>query len=196
MYLIGKEFKVITDCNALRTTLTERDLVPRIARWWLATQEFHFTVQYRPGCKMSHVDALSRNPQEPSDGYNDIQMMQVNIEQDDWVLAAQLGDEKCRHLHSVLSQLPQSAGDKEVHKHYVLKDNRVYKKTKDGLRWIVPKSSRRRIVMFYHDCAGHLAVEKTVQAMASKYWFPSMRNYIKNYILACLECFYNKKTFR
>jgi len=32
-YLLGLKFKIITDCNALRTALTKRDLVPRIARW-------------------------------------------------------------------------------------------------------------------------------------------------------------------
>lgn len=67
IYLIGNRFKFITDCNALRTTLTKRHLIPRIARWWLTTQEFDFTIQYSPRCRISHGDALSRNPAENSD---------------------------------------------------------------------------------------------------------------------------------
>lgn len=193
VYLIGKQFKVVTDCNALRTTLTKRDLVPRIARWWLATQEFDFIVQYRPGCKMNHVDALSRNPHEKSDSYDDIQIMQVNIDEDDWILSAQLSDEKCRQIHAVLSQQPQSVEDKELHKSYVLKDKRIYRKSKDGLKWMVPKNARRQILTYYHDGAGHLALEKTIEAIGHRYWFPSMRKYVKNYILACLGCLYNKK---
>ncbi|KAF7269661.1 hypothetical protein GWI33_017305 [Rhynchophorus ferrugineus] len=39
---------------------------------------------------MSYVDALSRNPHEQGAGYDDIQMMPINVNQDDWVLAAQL----------------------------------------------------------------------------------------------------------
>ncbi|KAK9693072.1 RNase H-like domain found in reverse transcriptase [Popillia japonica] len=62
IYLMGIQFKVVTDCNAIRTTLTKRDLVPRIGRWWLAIQEYKFDVEYRAGHKMSHADALSRNP--------------------------------------------------------------------------------------------------------------------------------------
>lgn len=31
-----------------------------IARWWLAIQDFDFDIEYRPGTKMTHVDALSR----------------------------------------------------------------------------------------------------------------------------------------
>lgn len=61
-YLIGIQFKVLTDCNALRTTLTKRDLVPRITRWWLLLHEYNFTIEYKPGESMRHVDALSRNP--------------------------------------------------------------------------------------------------------------------------------------
>lgn len=61
VYLLGRKFKIVTDCNALRVTLTKRDLVPRIARWWMLTLEFDFTIKYRPGTKMALVDALSQN---------------------------------------------------------------------------------------------------------------------------------------
>lgn len=33
-YLIGIKFTIITDCNALRTTFTKRDLIPRIYTYW------------------------------------------------------------------------------------------------------------------------------------------------------------------
>lgn len=62
VYLIGIEFKIYTDCNSLRATFEKRDLIPRVARWWIAMQEFNFSIEYRPGKSMSHVDALSRNP--------------------------------------------------------------------------------------------------------------------------------------
>lgn len=45
VYLLGMQFTVITDCNAVRSTLLKRDLIPRIGRWWLLTFEFDFTVQ-------------------------------------------------------------------------------------------------------------------------------------------------------
>lgn len=61
IYLFGILIKVVTDCNAIRATLTKRNLISRIGRWWLATQELDFTVEYRPGPRMAHADALSRN---------------------------------------------------------------------------------------------------------------------------------------
>ncbi|XP_052742652.1 odorant receptor 13a-like [Bicyclus anynana] len=60
--LAGIPFKIYTDCNALRTTLTKRDLIPRISRWWIQLQEYDCTIEYRPGTRMMHADALSRNP--------------------------------------------------------------------------------------------------------------------------------------
>jgi hypothetical protein len=37
-YLLGSYFTVVTDCNAVRSTMTKRDLIPRIGRWWLLTR--------------------------------------------------------------------------------------------------------------------------------------------------------------
>lgn len=35
VYLIGINFKVITDCNSIKAASEKKDVVPRIARWWL-----------------------------------------------------------------------------------------------------------------------------------------------------------------
>jgi len=40
---------VITDCNALKTAMEKRDLIPRIARWWLRIQEFDIENSHRSG---------------------------------------------------------------------------------------------------------------------------------------------------
>lgn len=64
VYLLGVKFKLITDCVAIRATFQKKDMVPRVARWWLAVQEYDFEIEYRPGPRMRHVDALSRNPSQ------------------------------------------------------------------------------------------------------------------------------------
>lgn len=55
-------FKVVTDCSAVTYTFTKKDLLPRVARWWLSIQDYDMSVEHRPGSKMRHVDALCRNP--------------------------------------------------------------------------------------------------------------------------------------
>ena len=63
-YLLGKTFKVVNDCASLKTTMTKKELIPRIARWWLRLQDFDFKLEHRSGNRMAHVDALSRRPAE------------------------------------------------------------------------------------------------------------------------------------
>ena len=41
VYLVGIDFKIVTDCNSLRATFNKKDMIPRIARWWSVMQE-HF----------------------------------------------------------------------------------------------------------------------------------------------------------
>lgn len=59
-YLVGIKFKIITDCNAFKSTQSKKDLLPRMARWWIYLQDFHFTMEYRKGAMLQHANYLSR----------------------------------------------------------------------------------------------------------------------------------------
>ncbi|GFW43523.1 retrovirus-related Pol polyprotein from transposon 17.6 [Trichonephila clavipes] len=61
-YLLGTEFKIITDCNAFQKTMHKKDLPAKIARWALILEEFDCEVCHRPGRQMKHDDALSPYP--------------------------------------------------------------------------------------------------------------------------------------
>jgi hypothetical protein len=89
---------------------------------------------------MAHVDALSRNSVQGAgvgdeDKHN---IFHLSLNEDDWVLAAQLQDETCKRLHTVLMREPTDSERKRIHEEYTLKQNRVYKVTPEGLRWVVP----------------------------------------------------------
>lgn len=62
VYLLGISFKIVTDCQAFTLTMTKKDLCVRVARWALLLEEFQYKIEHRPGKRMPHVDALSRNP--------------------------------------------------------------------------------------------------------------------------------------
>lgn len=106
-YLYGRSFRVVTDCNSLKTSRTKIDLTPRVHRWWAFLQAFDFDIQYREGRKMAHVDFFSRNhlPEPDSATHssgreNHIEEKHVNIAElsPNWLQAEQRRDPECMKL--------------------------------------------------------------------------------------------------
>lgn len=59
-YLLGLQFKVVTDCATFRTTMAKKELTPQVGRWAMIVEEFECQIEHRSGTRMRHVDALSR----------------------------------------------------------------------------------------------------------------------------------------
>jgi hypothetical protein len=131
IYLLGRHFKLVTDCTAVRYTFAKRDLIPKIARWWLSVQEYDFEIEHRPGKLMQHVDALSRNAIEHN-------VNAVHLDESDWFLTLQLQDET---LNQIVDRLRENS-EPELARCFVFKNNRLYRKALDGPRLVVPKSAR------------------------------------------------------
>lgn len=191
---MGIHFKVYTDCAALRTTLTKRDLVQRIARWWLQISEYTFDIEYRPGVQMAHVDALSRNT-KLSEAVDDNNLMvnvyNIEIEKENWLLTLQLADPDIARIHKILK--PEGDPEcKDIKKNYVIKNETVYRKVDDRICIVVPRSARWQICRANHDEIGHLGFIKTLEKIKQQYWFPKVRKFVKKYVEACIECAYNK----
>lgn len=193
VYLVGLHFKVYTDCAALRTTLTKRDLIPRIARWWLQISEYDFDIEYRPGVQMSHVDALSRNTTLCVESEENPTVSVYNIERENWLLTLQLADPDISRIHKILK--PEDDADcKDIRKNYVVKNHTVYRKVDDRLCMVIPRSARWQICRANHDDIGHHGYSKTLERIQQLYWFPKLRKFVKKYVSACLECAYSKDT--
>ena len=65
-YLLGRKFRVRTDHQALIWLFKLKEPRGKIARWIEILSHYDFSVEYRPGHKQGHCDALSRceNPRE------------------------------------------------------------------------------------------------------------------------------------
>jgi hypothetical protein len=176
VYLLGIEFVIVTDCNAVKFTANKKTLLPRVARWWSYMQDFNFTLEYRKGSSLSHVDFLSRNP-----------VSVRRVAHNDWLRAAQRGNEEVQRLLSCLR-------DGKLHpKQYVEKDGMLLHQelNSDGtnnLRWFVPRQSRLGLLRIFHDEQCHIGTEKTLESIRQHFWFPRMRNFVKNYVKHCLPC--------
>lgn len=199
VYLLGQQFKVVTDCSALRATFSKRDILPRVARWWLLMQEFDCSIEYRPGTKMTHVDALSRNPiidhdtELVSEQYPSVMI----IGKEDWLHTLQIGDSELCRIRDILSSNMDAEGLKYIRDNFLIKDNKLYRYLdgdKNKIRWVVPKGARWQICRMNHDDMGHFGIDKTLERIRQSYWFSKMSKFVKKYVNACIECAYAKKS--
>lgn len=184
-YLVGVRFTVVTDCNALKLTQRKRDLLPRVARWWIYLQDFDFGLDYRKGTLMSHADYFSRNP---------INVCTVQKPQT-WAQIAQASDEETRTLIQKLTDGQLDAT------RYVVKNDLLYVKhtpTGEPSRYLcfIPKGHRLSLLRIFHDEHDHLGVDKTVDLITKHFWFPGLRAFVQKYVSHCLVCISQKKVPR
>lgn len=169
LYLYGINFTVITDCNALVYAVNKANLNPRIAKWTLTLQNYHFKLVHRPGNRMLHVDALSRNT-----CYVNSLPLERELE------FRQLSDPK---IMGISRELEFRDNEK-----FSLVDSLVYKKVEDELKFVVPESMTVSVIRAHHDDMAHCGLDKTINGISSNFWFPSLRKKVHDYIENCLTC--------
>lgn len=173
IYLQGRHFKIVTDCNSLTLTLNKIDLNQRIARWALELQEFDYELKHRAGKQMQHVDALSR--------CNDAIMITEANSFETNLIIAQAKDEKIQNIKKLLEE--------NEHKLYEMRNGIVFRKTNDGrLLFCVPQKMEDHVLYKYHDQLGHIGRDKMLSAIVKSYWFSNIKNKVMEHIENCLKC--------
>lgn len=185
-YLIGLQFKVVTDCNALKSTERKKDLLPRVARWWVYLQDFTFDIEYRKGSMMSHADFLSRNP---TNEVNNITKPR------NWAQIAQAADDETRGL---IEQVQDGRLDP---RRYVVQNDLLYYRyapvgEEARLLCFIPKGHRLSLLRIFHDEHEHIGAEKTTDLITKHFWFPGLRQFVAKYIAHCLVCMSQKRVPR
>lgn len=171
IYLHGIKFKILTDCDSLRLTLSKKDVVPRIMRWVLYLENFDYTLEHRPGKRMMHVDALSR-------AHNIFMIEDNTFEQ---VLGIkQTSDFKIRELKKDLLKRELAL--------YELRNGLVYRKENGKLLFFAPEEMVSNIIRTSHEGMGHLGTDKIYEYVKQTYWFPNMKEKIRLCIQNCLKC--------
>lgn len=172
IYLFGVLFKIITDCDSFRLTLSKQNVNPRISRWAMFLQNYNYEIEHRSGSKMSHVDALSR--------CHSVLVLEPNT------FEQVLSMKQCQD--PAISELRDELEVRE-NKFYELRDGLVYRKAKkDKLLFYVPACLENNVIRACHDDLGHLGVDKVVDNISRVYWFPQIRRKTKDYVGNCLKC--------
>ncbi|KAI8117876.1 hypothetical protein CVS40_10329 [Lucilia cuprina] len=127
---IDGEFHMVVDYRELNK-ITVCEVFP--------TANIEENINHRPGIQMSHADALSRNPHEQASEPATLQRQDNNIK-------------------DIIKKLDYGKNDnvrKNFEKEYVLKNNRLFKKNEDGLRFFVPCYLRWKAIKSSHGDVSH-----------------------------------------
>lgn len=60
-------------------------------------------------------------------------------------------------------------------------------------KYYVPAAARFNLTKLFHDDQCHIGVDKTIESMRTKYWFPGTTSFIKKYIGHCIVCLSAKR---
>lgn len=173
VYLLGKNFKIVTDCNAFAMTLNKKDLCTRIARWALLLQDFDYVIEHRSGSKMNHVDALSRYP---------IMLVQDSLLTK--IRKAQEEDSEIQTIKELLKVKPYND--------FFLKADVLYKFVDGEELLVVPDSMQIDIIRNAHD-RGHYASKRTEETLKHQFYIPKVKEKIDHFIKNCVPCILNNR---
>ncbi|GFU44294.1 transposon Tf2-8 polyprotein [Trichonephila clavipes] len=173
-YLLGRKFRIQTDCAAFAKTLYKKELTPKMARWSIFLTEFDYEVVHRLAKQMQHVDALSRHPV----------MLVTSAELTYKIANAQESDDYIRTIKMLLQEGKTSE--------FIVSNKILYKISEDQELLVVPDMMQVDVIKKAHSF-GHFAATKAEELVKRDYYFPNMRRCIEN-VKNCVECILvNKK---
>lgn len=200
-YLYGQHFTVVSDCSAV-AVLQAKSGSPQINRWLNRISEFDFSVKHRSGTSMGHVDALSRDPFEEGEEIKEADLPMDSLEKRvysaiadaDQIAMIQATDEEVKERVEIFKKAKdnRSVRENNLIEGFKFEKGILFRVIDKRKLYVLPKHSRKYVLVRAHDNAGHFGMEKTLEIIRRTYWFPKMREYVKYHLQACLECIFNK----
>nr|XP_012232667.1 PREDICTED: uncharacterized protein LOC105678149 [Linepithema humile] len=179
VYLLGIEFKIVTDCRAFALTMNKKDLCVRVARWALQLEEFNYTIEHRPGRNMAHVDALSRNPLPTC----------LLVDEDESAVTAKL--RRAQETDPEIMRVMWLAEQGKI-EGYAIRDGLLFKDDGVDVRLVVPKSMAYQVIRQAH-ARGHFAAGKTEAIVKRDYWIANLRGKTEKVVCNCIDCILAEK---
>ena len=193
VYLHGQRFLVHTDHYPLRYIQTQDSLSQRQVRWLEKMMEFDFKIIPIKGKSNQVADALSREPSNiPSTVKKDHELLHQIIRRtsQDPVTISNVSH---IYLDDTDKKLLCSEYQKDEHlKGTYENPESPFRKTKDLLyyknRLCIPQGKfRQKLIHDHHDTpsTGHLGILKTNRRLHPLYFWPKMRQTIRDYVRSC-----------
>jgi hypothetical protein len=205
-YLIGAHFVIVTDCLALKWMSEKKSVNNRLTRWSLHLQSFDYEIRYRSGKFNNVADALSRYPtgrpelfEDNLDKYcllsNKVKHC-FNILDGNNSFKLSEKQRNDRNFGKIYKQVenPSKCKDDKLLNDYVIYNNILYKRVRVNkerkLAVCVPIELILDVLYSYHDnliSGAHLGLSKTLDKVSNRYYWPSMRADVIQYVNSCKD---------
>lgn len=206
VYLVGREFSVITDHKALVFLSRCYSQNSRLMRWILSLQEYSFVVEYCEGKRNVLPDLLSRNPTScSSSNVQDPTRYHICLINLDISDCPELTWEKVRLLqrrdpeiqiiyrfkrnrlppqHPRYAALQRRQHRWDVHQGMVL----VFDGRQRTRKVLIPESLQEPVILFLHTKYGHFGPKKVTALIREFGYFPKLPKIARKTIAKCLIC--------
>lgn len=200
-YLHGAKFKIITDHDSLKYIDTQKNqLSSRQARWAEFMSQFDYDIIYRQGKLNVVADALSRRADHDSKrfrkgseddthaGEHTVNTLTNSTVDVDATLLLEIKngykkDRKCRRLASRGYRLPFRHENNIIYYH-----DKIYIPKVPSLINIILREAHDSVV------GGHMGMNKTVEIVKRKFYWPQMHEHVAAYVNSCNKCQANKSS--
>jgi hypothetical protein len=187
-YFFFQKIKIRTDHKPIVQLQNISEPDGRIGRLFLKLQLFNYELCYRPGKYHTNADALSR--------FNySVSCNSISIHNGyDWYKEQDMDEE----LRKIKNNLENGNLDNSTHelcnRRYASSKNKM-KISIDNIlmleqRIVLPKHLINEIITNLHSCtiAGHLGIKKTLQRIQKRFYWPSMKHDVVDFIHCCDIC--------
>ena len=196
-YILESKIIIFTDHAALKFLMSKSITKPRLIRWILLLQEFHYEFRDKKGMENLVADHLSRLPMQCSskglpinDHFPDEQLFEVSHSSNPWYA----------HIVNFLAigKVPLHWTKREKDKffsqvkHYFWEDPHLFRICVDQIiRRCIPEHEQGSILEFCHskECGGHFGGNRTAtKVLQSGFYWPTLFKDAHIFVKSCQRC--------
>ncbi|CDH61294.1 retrotransposon ty3-gypsy subclass [Lichtheimia corymbifera JMRC:FSU:9682] len=201
-FLEGRPYQIFTDHNSLKYLRSQAKPTPRLIRWMNELELFDPEILYKPGKENDVPDALSRKDYDGEAGDKTLEPQFL------YASMSKLPDDHRQdwpeYYVNKPKELPKEVDDflKQEQDHFVIHASKVYRKVKikkgdddsmvKEVRYL-PFAARADKVKMFHDGFGHAGQRTVFDLMHTRYWWPTMKVDIQDWLSTCPSCQMNAR---